>query len=135
MLTKCVEIGRLVLVRMNSGDDLLESLQTAVKENGVSNGVIISGAGSLKSYRFHVVETTDLPPGEVFVEREEAVDILTVTGAVMDGRVHAHVTFSNEDRAMGGHVHEGCRVLTFAIAVIAETPNADLADWDSMRML
>ena len=135
MLTKSAEIGRLVLVRMNSGEDVLESLQAAAAESGLRNGVILSGAGSLKSYRVHVVETTNLPPGNILFDGEGAYDILTLTGAIIDGRVHAHATFSNAEKAMGGHVHEGCAILTFGIAVIAETPDADLTDWDRMGQL
>ncbi len=31
---------------------------------------------------------------------------------------------------MGGHLEEGCRVLTFAIVVLAEMPEADFSRWD-----
>jgi hypothetical protein len=31
---------------------------------------------------------------------------------------------------MGGHLEEGCRVLTFAVVVMAEAPDVDLTDWD-----
>jgi hypothetical protein len=32
--------------------------------------------------------------------------------------------------AMGGHMEPGCRVLTFAMVALAETPGVDLSDWD-----
>ena len=79
-----------------------------------------------------MVETTNLPPGDVFFRGEGAFDLLTVTGVIMDGRVHAHITFSNTEKAMGGHLEEGCTVLTFALVVLAETPEADLTGWDRM---
>ncbi|MCX7014585.1 MAG: DNA-binding protein [Candidatus Sumerlaeota bacterium] len=135
MIARSSAVSRLIAIRMNAGEDLLRALEAAVREQGVRNGVFVGGAGSLKSYRVHVVKTTQLPPGETLFEGEEALDILTITGAVLDGRVHAHVTFSNADKAMGGHVHEGCRILTFGLAVLAETPNANLADWDRMGEL
>ena len=71
-----------------------------------------------------------MPPGNTFVRGEGPFDILAVTGAIIDGRVHAHITFSNAVQAMGGHLEEGCRVLTFAIVVLAETPGVDFARWD-----
>ena len=135
MIAKSADIGRLVVVRMNADEDLLESLRAAVQQANLRNGMILSGAGSLKRYRVHVVKTTALPPGDVVFEGEGPFDILTLTGAVLDGRVHAHLTFSNTEKAMGGHVHEGCVILTFGIAVLAEMPDVDLTDWDRMGRL
>ncbi len=48
----------------------------------------------------------------------------------MGGRVHAHLTFSDEERAMGGHLEPGSHVLTFAIVTLAELPDNDLSRWD-----
>ena len=105
-------------------------MQAAVEQASIANGAILSGAGSLSSYHCHVVETTNLPPGNIFFRDDGAFDILTLTGVIIEGRVHAHVTFSDDQQAMGGHLEEGSQVLTFAIAVIAETPGVDLTDWD-----
>ena len=49
---------------------------------------------------------------------------------MVDGAVHAHITFSNTEIAMGGHLEEGCQVLTFAVIVLAEAPDVELARWD-----
>lgn len=130
MITQVATPSRIVLVRLNPGEDLLHGLQAAVQEAGIENGAILGGAGSLRSYHCHVVETTDLPPGNIFFREEGAYDILTLTGVAIDGRVHAHITFSDDEKAMGGHLEEGSHVLTFAIAAIAETPGVDLTDWD-----
>ena len=133
MITQIAQPSRIVLVRLNPGEDLLEGLHAAVEEAGVQNGAIVSGAGSLSAYHVHVVETTNLPPGNVFLAGQGAFDLLTLTGLVIGGRVHAHITFSNAEKAMGGHVEEGCPVLTFAIAAIAETPDVDVTEWDRIR--
>ena len=91
---------------------------------------ILAGVGSLDRYHFHVVKTTNMPPGNTFMRGEGPFDILTVTGMVIGGNVHAHVTFSNTEVAMGGHLEEGCRVLTFAVIVLAVTDDADFTGWD-----
>lgn len=130
MVIQVAQPSRIVLVRLNPGEDLLRGLQAAVREAGIGNGAILSGAGSLSSYHCHVVETTNLPPGNIFFRDSGAYDILTLTGIIIDGRVHAHITFSDDEKAMGGHLEEGSRVLTFAIATIAEAPGVDLTDWD-----
>lgn len=123
-------LDRLILIRVEPGEDLLEALQRAVDEKRVRNGTFISGAGSLSAYHFHVVSSTELPPENAFIKGEGAYDILAVTGFVLDGRVHAHITFSDDKVAMGGHLEPGCTVLTFAMVALAETAGVDMADWD-----
>ncbi len=123
-------LDRLILIRVEPGEDLLDALQRAVDEKRVRNGTFVSGAGSLSAYHFHVVSSTELPPENAFIKGEGAYDILAVTGFVLDGRVHAHITFSDDKVAMGGHLEPGCTVLTFAMVALAETAGVDMADWD-----
>ena len=122
--------SRFVALRLDPGEDVLLSLRAAVKEREIQNAAILSGVGSLDRYHFHVVRTTNMPPGNTFVQGEGPFDILTVTGLVVDGEVHAHIAFSNTELAMGGHLEEGCRVLTFAVVVMAEALDVDLSGWD-----
>jgi len=135
MLIQNAEVSRLLVARLNPGDDLLRSLTDLVRQNDIRSGVILNGIGSLSRYRVHVVKTTRLPPGDVFFEGEGPFDILNVTGFILDGRVHAHLTFSNTEKARGGHLEEGCRVLTFAVITLAETPEASLGNWDRVGPL
>lgn len=130
MHTQTFDATRYVVLRLDPGDDLLLSLRAAVREQGIRDAAILSGVGSLDRYHYHVVKTTNMPPGNTFVKGEGPFDILTVTGLVVDGEVHAHVAFSDTRQAMGGHIEEGCRVLTFAVIVMAEAPDVDFTGWD-----
>ena len=122
--------GRTWVLRFDPGEDLLEGLQRAATELGVRDGAFLGGIGSLTSYHVHVVSSTDLPPTNAFMKGEGAYDILAITGHVMGGRVHAHLTFSDTEKAMGGHLEPGSHVLTFAIVTLAELLDTDLARWD-----
>jgi predicted DNA-binding protein with PD1-like motif len=135
MIVTETRLDRAVLVRLDPGDDLLLGLREAVARAGISNGVILGGVGSLSAYHFHVVSTAALPPENAFVRGEGPFDILTVTGGILGGRVHAHVTFSDTKVAMGGHLEEGCTVLTFTIITIAPVPDVDLSAWDTVGPL
>lgn len=117
-------------LRLNPGDDLLLSLRQFAKEQNIQNAAILSGVGSLSRYHYHVVKTVNMPPGNVFVTDEGPFDILTITGLIVNGEVHAHVAFSNTESAYGGHIEEGCIVLTFAVIVLAEADNVDFTGWD-----
>jgi uncharacterized protein len=128
--TQSFGASRFITLRLDHGEDILLSLRAAVDEQAIRNAAILSGIGSLDRYHVHVVKTTNMPPGNTFVQGEGPFDILSVTGLVVDGAVHAHITFSNSEMAMGGHLEEGCRVLTFAVVVIVEALGADLTGWD-----
>lgn len=135
MYAKSSQPGRIITVRLNPDEDILLSLRAAVEQEKVQNGIIVGGFGSVKRYHVHVVETTNLPPGDIFFKGEEAYDVLAVTGAVINGRVHAHITLSDTEKALGGHLEEGTHVLTFSVITIAETPDIDMADYDTMGNL
>jgi uncharacterized protein len=124
--------SRFLLVRLDPGQDLLAGIEKAVADAGITHGALLAGVGSLSAYHFHVVSTPVMPPENAFVKGEGAYDILTVTGAILDGRVHAHVTFSDTEVAMGGHLEPGCTVLTFAMLTIVDTttPGVEMAHWD-----
>ena len=130
MRTQTFGASRFVALRLDPGDDVLLTLRAAVEEQGIRNAGILSGVGSLDRYNIHVVKTTNMPPGNTFVQGEGPFDILSVTGLVVNGKVHAHITFSNTELAMGGHLEEGCRVLTFAVVLMAEALDVDLTGWD-----
>jgi hypothetical protein len=135
MLAKIGQIKRLVLLRLNPGDDILLSLRQAVQDHEINTGLILFGIGSSTGYHLHVVKTTNLPPGNLFFKDAGPYDILSLNGFVIDGRVHAHITLSTAEKVMGGHLEEGTQTLTFCLVVLAETPGVDLSEWDSVKSM
>lgn len=130
MLTQVSECRRLVLVRLDPGEDIVQAVRTAAEEHGLRHGLILSGVGSVDRYHVHVVETPGGAIHDVFTQEEAPYDILALSGMVIEGRVHAHITLAGRQQAIGGHLEEGTRILTFGMAVLAEVPGADIADWD-----
>ena len=118
VLSLSTEIKGLVLVRLKYNTDLLEGLQQAVKEEKIKNAVILSGVGSVTSYRVHAVSNTTLPAKLAYTQRAGAMDLIAVNGYVLDGRIHAHITMTDDQKAFGGHLHEGTKVFTFAIVTL-----------------
>ncbi len=123
-LTRTAEFKRIVVVRMKNQVDMLQGLRDAVAREKIKNAVILSGAGSLVSYHVHVVSNTTLPATEAFFKEDGPFDLLTTTGYIIDGRVHAHISFSNTQKAMGGHLESGTRVFTFAIVTLGVLDDA-----------
>jgi predicted DNA-binding protein with PD1-like motif len=123
--------SRVVVVRLKFDADLLEGLKTAVAQEKIKNAVILSGAGSLTSYHVHVVSNTVFPPTSAFFQGSGPYDLLNATGYILNGRIHAHITFSNTEKTLGGHLEPGTRVFTFAIltlGVLAEPVSLDRFD-------
>ena len=126
---------KLFFVRLNEDEDILISLRKAVAEHGIQNAVILMGMGSVKCYHFHVVDSAINPPSERYPKSDSAADIVNINGLVIAGRVHAHITFTDSKVAFGGHLEEGCKVLTFNVIALAEVDDADFTDWDKIKML
>lgn len=135
MLTQPLKFDRMLAVRLNAGDDILEKLEELVKREGLRNAVILTGVGSVNSYHYHVVSTRELPPENAFVKGDEALDIVNINGVVLEGRVHAHITMSNTRHALGGHMEPGCRVLTFAVIAVGVVSEPDFTGWDSFAIM
>jgi predicted DNA-binding protein with PD1-like motif len=125
------DIKGLFAIRLNPGDDLLLSIRRAVSESGIQNALILSGVGSVTSHHYHVVSTPVNPPAEDFVKGDKAADIVNINGCVIDGRVHAHIIFSDKDKCFGGHLEEGVHVLTFAILSMVELDKS-FQKWDTI---
>jgi len=112
------DFSRIVVIRLKNGTDLLEGLQKAVEKENIKNAVILSGIGSLTDYHVHTVDNRTFPPKNVFMKDDVPVDLLNVNGYIIDGRVHAHITFTTEQKALGGHLEPDTKAFTFAIITI-----------------
>jgi len=53
-----------------------------------------------------------------------AADIAAMSGFVLNGRLHPHITLSNPDKAFGGHLEPGTNVFTFAVVTIGVLPDS-----------
>jgi predicted DNA-binding protein with PD1-like motif len=110
---------RVVIVRLKYQADLLAGLESVVKKEKIRNGVILSAVGSVRGYQYHTVNNRTFPSKDVFVKNPTApADIVSMSGYVIDGRLHPHVMFANPDRAFGGHLEPGTEVFTFAAVTI-----------------
>jgi len=112
------DIKRVIVVRLKYQTDLLKGLEDAVKNQHIKNAVILSGVGSVTSYRVHAVNNTTLPAKLAYSQHDGPMDLIAVNGYVLGGRIHAHITMTDNQKAFGGHLHEGTKVFTFAIVTL-----------------
>lgn len=126
------QFQRVEVLRFKFDTDLLAGLEKMVKEQKIVNGVILNGFGSVRNYHVHQVSNRTLPSKNMFVKDPGApADIAAMSGFVLNGRLHPHITLSNPDKAFGGHLEPGTNVFTFAVVTIGVLPdNLDLSHLD-----
>ncbi|NLJ25347.1 MAG: DNA-binding protein [Firmicutes bacterium] len=114
-------VERVIVVGLDSGDDLLVSIKRVIETEGIANGVVISGVGSLSKARYHIVEPGDEKPWkDRFIEKAGTIEIESVSGIIANGEPHLHISLSQADEGFGGHLEVGSKVLTLAEIVILE---------------
>jgi predicted DNA-binding protein with PD1-like motif len=112
-------LERIVVLRFKYNTDLLAGLEKMVKQEKIRNAVILSGLGSVRNYQVHQVGNRELPVKDVLVKNPTApADIIGMSGVVINGRVHPHITLANPDKAFGGHLEPDTTVFTFAIVTL-----------------
>ena len=123
-------MGRVIVLRLKPGDDLLDGMQAACERYQIHNGVIISAIGSLNGVHYCNVEA--LPDKKCGYGYGQILYLdgpieLTGAGGVIctdnDGAINLHVHISMSDKygnAHGGHLVQGTRVLMTADIVLGE---------------
>ncbi len=128
------KIDRVVILRFKYDTDLLAGLERAARDQKISNGVILAAAGSVRGYHVHQVGSRTFPCKNIYEKDPNApADLVTMNGYIIKGRVHAHVTLSNPEKAFGGHLEPGTTVFTFAVVTVGILPDStDLSRVDDM---
>ena len=126
------QFEKVLIWRFKYDTNLLAGMQKMVQQNHITNAVILSCAGSVRNYEVHQVSNRTLP-AKLTIEKDATApaDIISMNGYILSGKIHAHLTMANPDKAFGGHLHPGTTVFTFAIVTIGVLPdNLDLSKLD-----
>jgi len=122
---------RIEIIQMKPDMDMLEGLNMVVSDKGIKNAVILAGIGSVTDYHYHVVSDKNLPPAQEFPKASVPMDLVSVQGYILNSRVHAHISLSDENSVVGGHLEKGTKALTFFIITIGVLPDSiDIANFD-----
>ncbi|GAB4370349.1 MAG: hypothetical protein OHK0021_13190 [Bryobacter sp.] len=116
------QFERVVIIRCKNGTDLLAELKKQMKEQKIENAIFLGGFGSVTKSHTHAVDNATIPAKDIFVKLDEPADILAMQGAVLNGKVHAHITLSTGPKGYGGHLEPDTKVFTFAIVAVGVLP-------------
>lgn len=113
--------GRIFVLRLDQGDMVLESIRKLIQDEGLKDGVVLSGIGTLDYCVVHMVMTTGYPAVEHFEKwSDKPLELSSIEGIIADGKPHLHIVVSDHEKGYTGHLEDGCRVLYLAEIVIAE---------------
>lgn len=132
--------GRVLVLRLNRGDLLRESVEEAIRVHGITDGALVCGYGTLDNCTLHMINTIDVFPAvEDFPSwKNEPLELVSMTGVIADGVPHIHAVVSDKGRAIGGHLEPGCTVIYLAEIVIYEHRNLKLTrrptDWGPLAL-
>lgn len=118
-------LGRIILVKLDKGEDLLLSIKRVAEESSINAGSWYA-IGTLSAAHFYFYRPK---PNPVLIE--EPLEIVACSGSISkkgdETTVHGHIDVT-DDRFMshGGHLLEGSYVDAMAFVTIFEVLNVDL---------
>ena len=117
----------IVVVGLRRGDLVFESLAEVARQADIHTGVVMTGIGSLQNAHIHTVMSNDYPPAEKYLDLEGPLEVVQFGGIIANYQPHIHISlWDRELRYHGGHLHEGCAVLTLSEISIRRCPELRL---------
>lgn len=94
----------MLLVSVQPGEEVIESIGRQLEELGVADGAIAALIGAVDSCGISNMAKND-HRDNILTELQQPLE-LSGTGEIKAGKVHVHCTLSGENNsALGGHLH------------------------------
>lgn len=110
-------MSSLLQLRVEPGQEVIETLTKQAAELGLQNGAIVSLIGAIDSCCISNMPSNDAM-SDILTNYARPFE-LSGSGEIIDGRVHLHVTLSGEgEDTLHGHLH-WAKVNTWYVAAYA----------------
>jgi len=119
-------VGRMVIMNLERGEMLLETIREELARLEIRNAVITSAIGSLSKVELHRVTGFTREPVDEFITFEAPIELSSLQGYVLDGHPHFHMVVSDLEKTYTGHLEEGTEVLYLAEVSLLEIVNPGL---------
>ncbi len=120
MESATLNVSRVHILRIDPGEDVLLSVKDFLGKTRIQQAIVMGGYGTLAADRLHWVTHNRIPSENVIAGTEGGIEILGMSGLVVDGEPHIHITLSTQQGAYGGHVEEGCKAYVLCEIFLAE---------------
>ena len=122
-----MNLSRIHILRVDPGEDVLESVRQFLAEAGIQQAIVIGGYGTLAASYLHWVTHNQIPTDNLFRRSEGGIEVLAMNGLVVDGEPHIHVALSTPHGAFGGHLEPGCIAYVLCEVFFAEVEGVHLS--------
>ena len=119
------QTGRVHLIHLTNGDDLLKSIKKACAELGIKTGIVTSGIGSMRKVVYHYTDAKTEKPKDIHITIDNISELVSLDGIILEGDPHLHGLFTEGGGEIchGAHIEEGCEVMYLAEISIIEVDN------------
>ena len=96
----------MVFVRLDDGEDIMNSLRSVAKQFGIQSGIIVCGIGMLKDVviAYYSMEEKEYKKRKL----SGAFELTSIAGNIAGDVIHAHVTLADgNNNVYGGHLITG----------------------------
>ena len=118
--------GRLLVINLERGDLLLETIIEELKKANIKDAVITSAIGSLSKVVLHRVTGFEENPVDEFLTLEAPMELASLQGIVVDGHPHFHLVVSDLKQTYTGHLEPGTTALYLVEISLLELKNMNL---------
>ncbi len=126
MESATLNITRTHILRVDPGEDVLDAVKEFLRKTRVQQAIVMGGYGTLAADRLHWVLHNRIPSENTIGSSEGGIEILGMSGLVVDGKPHIHVTLATRQGAYGGHMEEGCKAYVLCEIFFAEIQGSKL---------
>ena len=115
-------IGKMVLAKLEQGEDLIKSIRRIAEETKITTGSFYA-IGTLSTAHFYFYRPTPIP-----IKIKEQLEIVACIGSISqrgdETLVHGHIDVTDSEyKSIGGHLLEGSIVDAMAFVTIIELKN------------
>ncbi|WP_319562148.1 PPC domain-containing DNA-binding protein [Marispirochaeta sp.] len=118
--------GRTVILELQRGEKLLESVREYMAQRGIKNAILSSAVGSLMRLIVHKPTGIDAAAVDEFETIEDAMEVCSLTGSVIGGEPHFHIVASGVKGLYAGHVEPDTEVLYLLELTFTEVTGLEL---------
>lgn len=123
----CAEgLGRVVILELERGEKIIESIESTLEKEGIKNAYIASGIGSVQHLEFHRPTTLDEATVDEFLSYDQPFELGCISGTIIDGVAHLHFSMGSNESLQIGHLEHGTEVLYLVEVTIVEITGLQL---------
>jgi predicted DNA-binding protein with PD1-like motif len=121
-----LNLTKIHILRVDPGEDILAAVEQFIAATNLKQAVVMGGYGTMAAYHLHWVTHNRIPTDNVFRRGEGGIEILAMSGLVVNRKPHIHIALATPEGGFGGHLEPGCIAYVVCEIFFAEVQGADL---------